>query len=151
MNMPRIHPLPAPKPVFEKLDDKQIAELDRLLMHRVEEANKKELKVTETISFEDFCRMDIRIGKIISAEPVPKSSKLLKIIVDIGAEHRQIVAGIAPFYKQEDLVGKEVTVLVNLAPATILGVQSNGMILAAGDTASLLVPVRGVEPGAKIR
>jgi methionyl-tRNA synthetase len=82
---------------------------------------------------------------------VPKSSKLLKIVVDIGAERRQIVAGIAPFYKPEDLIGKEVTVLVNLAPATILGVQSNGMILAAGDTASLLVPLREVEPGAKIR
>jgi methionyl-tRNA synthetase len=151
INKLQTDPLPAPKPVFEKLDDTQIAELEQLLMQRVEEANKKESKMTETISFEDFCRMDIRIGRIISTEPVPKSSKLLKIVVDIGAERRQIVAGIAPFYKPEDLIGKEVTVLVNLAPATILGVQSNGMILAAGDTASLLVPLRDVEPGAKIR
>ena len=149
--MQNTHPLPVPYPVFEKLDDSQIAELDRLLMHRVGEANKKESKVTENISIEDFCRMDIRIGRIISSEPVPKSSKLLKLIVDIGTENRQIVAGIAPFYKPDDLIGKEVAVLVNLAPATIFGVQSNGMILAAGDTASLLVPVREVEPGAKIQ
>lgn len=151
LDLPASGTIPVPQPAFEKLEDPQIGELDRLLRDRVAEAEKRGSKMIEEVSIEEFSRMDIRIGKIISTEPVPKSSKLLKLIVDIGDEHRQIVAGIAPFYKQEELVGKEVTVLVNLAPATIFGVQSNGMILAAGDSASLLVPAREVAPGSKIR
>ncbi|MFZ1897496.1 MAG: methionine--tRNA ligase, partial [Methanoregula sp.] len=79
------------------------------------------------------------------------SSKLLKLQVDIGGETRQIVSGIAQFYKSSELVGKGVIVLTNLAPAKIFGVESNGMILAAGDAASLLTPERPVEPGTKIR
>jgi methionyl-tRNA synthetase len=144
-------PLPTPRPIFEKLDENQIDDLDRLLMKRVEETSQKEAKRPEIVSIDEFCRMDIRIGKIVQAEPVPKSKKLLKLTVDIGTEKRQIVAGIALFYDPKEIIGQEVAVLVNLAPATIFGVESNGMILAAGETASLLVPVRGVEPGTKIR
>ena len=88
---------------------------------------------------------------MLAAESIPKSSKLLKLQVDIGGETRQIVSGIAPFYKPEELVGKDVIVLTNLAPAKIFGVESNGMILAAGDAASLLTPLKPVEPGTKIR
>jgi methionyl-tRNA synthetase len=144
-------PLPVPRPVFEKMDDTRIDELDRLLMKRVESASRKVVKPQEIVSIDEFCRMDIRIGKIVQAEPVPKSKKLLRLIVDIGTEKRQIVAGIAMFYDPGEVVGQEVAVLVNLAPATIFGVESNGMILAAGDTASLLVPMRGVQPGTRIR
>ena len=103
------------------------------------------------VTFEEFQKLDIRTGKVLSAEPVPKSSKLLKLQVDIGTETRQIVAGMQQFYSPEELTGREVVVVTNLAPAKIFGVESNGMILAAGDSASLLVPLRPVEPGSKIR
>jgi methionyl-tRNA synthetase/methionyl-tRNA synthetase C-terminal region/beta chain len=144
------HLLPSPQPLFEKLDDKLIAELDALLTKRVEEASRKPVK-QDIISIEDFSRIEMRIGRVISAEPVPKSKKLLKLQVDLGSEKRQIVSGIAQFYNPGDLPGKLVVVLTNLAPATIFGIESNGMILAAGDSASLLVPLSGVEPGTKIR
>jgi methionyl-tRNA synthetase len=88
---------------------------------------------------------------VLAADPVPKSNKLLKLQVDIGSEQRQIVAGMQQFYKPEELVGRDVVVVTNLAPVKIFGIESNGMILAAGDSASLLVPLKKVEPGTKIR
>ena len=103
------------------------------------------------VSIEEFSRLDIRTGKILSAEPIPKSTKLLKLQVDIGEERRQIVAGIAPFYDPADLIGVPVIVVANLAPAKIFGVESRGMLLAAGDRASLLMPRIEVPPGTKIR
>jgi methionyl-tRNA synthetase len=105
----------------------------------------------EKVTIEEFAKMDIRVGQVIEAEPVKKSNKLLKLQVDIGTEKRQIVAGMAPFYDPGELVGKQVIVVVNLAPAKIFGIESNGMILAAGDEASLLVPLKSVKPGEKIR
>ena len=98
------------------------------------------------VTYEEFQKLDIRTGKVLVAEPVPKSNKLLKLQVDIGNETRQIVAGIQQFYKPDELVGREVVVVTNLEPAKIFGVESNGMILAAGDAASLLgtVPFRGI-------
>jgi methionyl-tRNA synthetase len=143
-------PLPAPRPVFSKLEDDFIGEMDKLLAQRVADAEKKVMK-TETIPFEEFCKLDIRTGKVISAEKVPKSGKLLKLQVDIGGEIRQIVAGMAQFYPPEEMTGKNVVVVVNLQPAKIFGIESNGMILAAGDTASLLIPEKEVPPGTKIR
>jgi methionyl-tRNA synthetase len=142
--------LPVPRPLFEKLDDSLIEEMDGLLQKRVAEAGKKGDRM-DKISIDEFAKMDIRVGKVIEAEPVPKSSKLLKLQVDIGTEKRQIVAGMAPFYAPDELVGKQVIVVVNLAPAKIFGVESNGMILAAGESASLLVPLKPVKPGEKIR
>jgi methionyl-tRNA synthetase len=142
--------IPAPAPLFAKLDEKQIAELDAVLQQRVREANKK-MEKTPMISIEDFSKVEMKTGKVLAAEAIPKSSKLLKLQVDVGGETRQIVSGIAQFYKPEELVGKDVIVLTNLAPAKIFGVESNGMILAAGDAASLLTPLKPVEPGTKIR
>ena len=143
-------PLPVPSPVFSKLEDDFIGEMDRLLAHRVAEAEKKMIK-NEMIPFEEFCKLDIRTGNVVSAEQVPKSNKLLKLKVDIGGEIRQIVAGMAQFYTPEEMTGKSVVVVVNLQPARIFGIESNGMILAAGDTASLLTPEKPVQPGTKIR
>jgi methionyl-tRNA synthetase len=114
------------------------------------EANKKMEKVP-SISIEDFSKIEMKTGTVLAAEAIQKSSKLLKLKVDTGGEIRQIVSGIAQFYKPEELVGKNVVVLTNLAPAKIFGVESNGMILAAGDTASLLAPEKPVDPGTKIR
>jgi len=140
----------APTPLFVKMEEEQVKELDALLQKRVAEANKKTEKIP-MVTFEEFQKLDIRTGKVLSAEPVPKSNKLFKLQVDIGSETRQIVAGMQQFYKPEELVGKDVVVVTNLAPAKIFGVESNGMVLAAGDSASLLVPFRPVEPGSKIR
>jgi len=109
------------------------------------------MEKTPTVSFEEFQKLEIRTGRVLSAEPVPKSNKLLKLMVDIGTEKRQIVAGMQQFYTPGELVGKDVVVVVNLAPARIFGVESNGMVLAAGDAASILVPLKPVEPGSKIR
>jgi len=140
----------APSPLFVKMDEDQVKELDALLQQRVAKANKK-METIPVVTFEEFQKLDIRTGTILSAEPVPKSNKLLKLQVDIGGETRQIVAGMQQFYKPEELVGRNVVVVINLAPAKIFGVESNGMILAAGDSASLLVPLRPVEPGSKVR
>ncbi|MCI0526429.1 MAG: methionine--tRNA ligase subunit beta, partial [Nitrospira sp.] len=105
------------------------------------------------ISIEDFSRLDLRVGKVLSAERVSGSEKLLKLIVDIGAEQRQIVAGMAKRYPPEDLIHKKVIVVVNLKPAKMMGVESQGMILAAGDkeVAALATFLEDVEPGTTIR
>jgi methionyl-tRNA synthetase len=141
-------PLPAPSIIFEKLDEKKIDEFDAALRQRIDALT----AVPDTsISIEEFSKVELKIGKVLVAESVPKSSKLLKLQVGFGTETRQIVSGIAQFYSPDELVGKDVVVVMNLKPAKIFGIESNGMILAAGDEASLLVPLRGVEPGTKIR
>ncbi len=83
----------------------------------------------ETTSFDDFAKMDIRIGTIISAEKMPKSDKLLKLEIDTGIDKRVVLSGIAKYYKPEDIIGQQVTILVNLAPRKMMGIESNGMIL----------------------
>jgi len=108
---------------------------------------------TSALSYEEFARMDLRIAEVLSAEPVPKANKLLKLQIAIGQEKRQIVAGIAQQYKPEELVGKKIVVITNLAPATIRGVESKGMLLAVtdGDRIILLVPEKDAASGAKIK
>jgi len=83
------------------------------------------------ISIDDFAKIDLRVGKIIEAEHIP-GTKLLKLIVDLGNEKRQIISGIADYYKPEDVIGKRVVVVANLKPKKIRGYLSEGMILAAG-------------------
>lgn len=104
------------------------------------------------ITINDFQKLDIRVGKILSAEPIKRSDKLLLLKVDLGTEQRQIVAGIAQYYKPEELVGKEVVVLANLQPRTIMGFISQGMLLAAveDDKPVLLVPDKEVKVGSKV-
>ncbi len=105
------------------------------------------------ITFEDFKKLDIRIGRILLAEKVEGTDKLMRLEIDFGAEKRQVVAGIAEFYQPDQLIGREIPVLVNLEPRTIRGTESNGMILAADDEgkAVLLHPEREVPPGSVIR
>ncbi|MCK4326313.1 methionine--tRNA ligase subunit beta [bacterium] len=106
------------------------------------------------ITFDDFKKLEIRIGKIISAEKVEGADKLLKLEVDLGEEaKRQLVAGIAEYYKPEELIDKETPVLVNLEPRKIRGIESQGMLLAAveGDRPVLLHPDKEVSPGSMIR
>jgi methionyl-tRNA synthetase len=85
----------------------------------------------ERVGIEDFLKLDLRVARVVAAERVPKSRKLLKLEVDLGAERRTLVAGIAEAYEPEALVGRVVGMVANLKPATVMGVESNGMILAA--------------------
>jgi len=109
-----------------------------------------------TISYGDFEKLEIRMGKVVEAERVPGTDKLLKLIVDLGDETRQLVAGIAHTYAPEEVLGRTIPVLANLEPRTIRGVESRGMILCPTDAEGnpvLLVPdpERDVPPGAPVR
>jgi methionyl-tRNA synthetase len=141
--------LPKPHTLFSKIDDDKTRDLEKILKRRVELAKMKE-KGAELISIDDLARMDLRTARVLSAEPIKGSKKLLKLIVDLGYEKRQVVAGIAPFYKPEELVGTDIVIVANLQPVKLMGVESRGMLLAAGEEASLLIPKRSVEPGTRI-
>ena len=106
----------------------------------------------ENINFEEFQKIDLRVGKIIEAEKIEGTDKLLKLKVDLGEEERQLVAGIAKFYQPEDLIGKEIVVVANLEPKTLRGVESQGMLLAADVEGKpvLLKPDEEVPPGTKV-
>ncbi len=105
------------------------------------------------ITFEDFQKLDIRIGKITEAEKVEGADKLLKLQVDIGSEKRQLVAGIAEFFDPANLIGKQIPILVNLEPKALRGIESQGMILVAeaGGEFALLTPEKEVPPGSRVR
>lgn len=107
----------------------------------------------ETINFEDFKKLDIRIGKIISAEKVEGSDKLLKLEVDFGEEKRQIIAGLAQFYAPEALVGKQCPFAYNLAPRMLKGLESQGMILCPSDNGNpvLLHPDKEIPSGSTVK
>ena len=104
------------------------------------------------ISFSDFQKLDLRVGTIKTAEAVPGSDKLLKLVVDLGSEERRLVAGIAKAYTPGNLIGKQIVVLTNLEPRTLMGVESQGMLLAGDVNGApiLLMPDKEVTPGAKI-
>ena len=110
------------------------------------------VEIKEIINYKDFMKLDIRIGKILSAEKVINSEKLLKIIFDFGDFQRQIIAGIAMKYSAEELIGKQMPVIVNLEPRLIMGLNSQGMILAVGsmDVDSLLFPSESVSNGSLV-
>jgi methionyl-tRNA synthetase len=116
------------------------------------QAEKKKEDLANRVSMKDFQKLDLRVGTIKSVEPVAGSKKLLKILLDIG-EERTIVAGLAGLYSEADLVGKQVVVVANLEPATLMGVESNGMVLATEDKSGvhLLAPDALTRPGSKVR
>ncbi len=107
----------------------------------------------ENINFEEFQKIELKVAKVIQAERIEESEKLLKLQIDLGGEKRQIVAGVAKFYQPEDLVGKEIVVVANLEPRMIFGLKSQGMLLAADVNGKpvLLKPDEEVPPGTKIR
>ncbi len=150
------HTLGEPKLLFEKIEDEVIAAQIRKLNDKknaMELASQPVEPAKPEISFDDFSKMDIRIGKINTAERVEKSKKLLRLQVDTGLDVRTVMSGIAEYFSPEELVGKQVTILVNLAPRKIMGVESQGMILMATDkdgTLRLLQPTEPVSPGSKI-
>ncbi len=107
----------------------------------------------DSIGIEDFMKVDLRVGKIVSAERVEKSEKLIKLKVDIGAETRQVVAGIGKSYAPEELAGKHVVIVANLKPAKLMGEESQGMLLAASNAEglSLITLDREIKPGSKVK
>lgn len=105
------------------------------------------------ITYDDFAKLELRVATVLAAERVEKSEKLLKLQLDVGElGNRQIVAGIGKVYQPEDLVGTQIIIVANLEPRALMGIESHGMLLAAGgqEGASLLRPERPVPPGSKI-
>jgi methionyl-tRNA synthetase len=135
------HEVNEPTILFAKINDRkdksrlEIIERQKAKLEEVLKAEKAKQRapIKETITFEDFTKLDIRSGTVLTAEPIKKAKKLLKLTVDIGLETRTIVSGIAQQFKPEEVVGKRVTLLVNLAPRTMRGVESQGMILMVED------------------
>lgn len=143
--------------LFEKIEDETIqAQVDKLLATKVANAvaNKKATPAKENINFEDFMKMDIRVGTIIDAEKVAKTKKLLKLTIDTGIDQRTVVSGIAEHYQPEEVIGKQVSILVNLEPKNLKGIESQGMILMAEDAdgkLSFVSPDKQIKTGSEIR
>ena len=132
--------------LFERIDDSAIqAQIDRL--HKNAAANalpteQKELNAKPDISFEHFDAIDLRVVTILQAERIPKTKKLLKLLVDIGTEQRTVVSGIAEYFTPESLIGRKVSMILNLAPRNIKGVESHGMLLFAKNKKGELIPIQ---------
>ena len=143
--------------LFPRLDiEKEVAELEQLFSGNVEtkeEVKEETLTHKEEITIDDLDKVELRVGKIVSCEKHPKADRLLVSQVKLGPETRQIVSGIAKWYKPEEMVGKEVIVVCNLKPVKLRGVESQGMILAAGDDGDdLLIPTTtGAKDGCEVR
>lgn len=106
------------------------------------------------VTIDDFAKLDLRIVKVLEATPMEGSEKLLKLLVDIGGETRQILSGIGKSYQPEDILNKQLIAVVNLEPRKMMGEESQGMILATGDditNITLISPIKEVEPGSTIR
>lgn len=135
--------------LFERIEDATIEkQVQKLLDTKIANAQSAgpELKpLKDTITYDDFVKIDIRTGTILEAEAVPKTKKLLKLTIDTGIDKRTVVSGIAEYYKPEDIVGKQVSILVNLAPRNLRGIESQGMILMAEDNEGKLCFVSPTE------
>jgi methionyl-tRNA synthetase len=144
------------KQVEEEEINKQLIRLDEIKKANIQQApitqSLQELK--PHIHYEDFEKLDLRVGKVVEAEKVPKADKLLKLTVDLGFEKRTILSGIAEYYQPEELLGKLVTVVANLAPRKIRGIESQGMLLMAGNDFGKLFsvgPEQDIEPGSVVK
>ncbi len=128
-----------PTPLFARLDvEAKLAELEAD-MAQPQEACVEIEPYKDAVSFDDFEKLDIRVGKVVVCEKVPKSSKLLRFELEVGSERRQILSGIANYYKPEDLIGKNVLFIANFPPRKMMGLESNGMILSAEYDGKLVV------------
>ncbi|NQV01457.1 MAG: methionine--tRNA ligase subunit beta, partial [Bacteroidia bacterium] len=158
------HQLAKPELLFEKIDDKTIEkQIQKLLNTRQGNADAVQpplsvepplMAALPEITYDDFSKLDIRAGTILEAEVVPKTDKLLKLKVDSGLDQRTIVSGIAQYFKPEDLIGKRVTILINLAPRKLRGIESQGMILTAENpdgTLYFITPDEGAVDGASVK
>ncbi|MCX6360630.1 MAG: methionine--tRNA ligase [Armatimonadetes bacterium] len=161
--LPAAAALPAPAPLFPRIQEAPAAAAQPAAVKPA--AQPKEKPVTEapapapapegpaTITYDDFAKVELRVARVLAAERIPKADKLLKLTVDLGTEQRTILAGIAEMYEPEEVAGKQVVIVANLAPRKMRGIESQGMILAA-DTegqAILLQPETEVPAGARVR
>ena len=151
------HPLGKAELLFEKIEDSVIeAQVQKLLDTKKanEEANYKAKPIRENIEFDDFMKLDIRVGTVLECTKVPKADKLLQFRIDDGLEKRTIVSGIAQHYKPEELVGKQVCFIANLAPRKLKGIVSEGMILSAENfdgKLAVITPEKEVKPGSEVK
>ncbi len=160
--LPLNQTLNPPKILFRKIEEEEIQQEIEKLHHLSQEAEKKKRgeveksiplqPLKEAVTIDEVRKLDLRAGVIKEAQVIPKSKKLLKLTVDIGLETRTIVAGIAQSYKPEELIGKHVTIVANLQPSTLMGVESQGMLLAAQglESLQLLTLPTSIQPGASI-
>ncbi|PSR06169.1 MAG: methionine--tRNA ligase subunit beta, partial [Bacteroidetes bacterium SW_10_40_5] len=141
--------------LFEKIEDATIQQQRQKLSNRAPEKQAPEQQpIKEEVNFDDFTKLDIRTGKIMDAEKIPKANKLLKVKVDIGVEKRIVVAGIAQQYEPQDIIGQRVSILANLAPKKLKGVESHGMMLMAEDkegNLTFLQPADDLPVGSVVR
>ena len=154
--VPDVIEIGKPELLFEKIEDSVV----EAQIKKLEDAKQKNIldnwqpaQIKETVEFPVFEKMDIRVGKVLECEKVPKADKLLKFKIDDGQGGRTIVSGIAKFYNPEDLIGKEVCFIANFAPRKLKGVESQGMILSAEDADGRLVvigPTGEVRPGSSV-
>ncbi len=136
--LPEGHHLNDPVLLFEKIEDSLVAAQVEKLTHSRIKNEKLDQKIEvekqkEVIAYDEFMKLDIRIGEILEAEAIPKSNKLLKLKIDTGIDQRTVVSGISKHYKPEEIIGEKITMLVNLAPRKIMGIESQGMILMGED------------------
>ena len=143
----------AAEPLFVRLDpEKKLAELEAELAPQPKEEKVEIAPFKENVTIDDFGKLDIRVGKVVVCEKVPKSSKLLRFELEVGSERRQILSGIAKYYKPEDLIGKNVLFIANFPPRKMMGYESNGMILSAEHDGKLVVTstLDDIQSGAEI-
>lgn len=141
----------AAEPLFARIDAEQkLKELEDELMPKEEKIEIEPYK--ENVTIDDFDKLDIRVGKVVVCEKVPKSSKLLRFELEVGSERRQILSGIAKYYEPEDLIGKNVLFIANFPPRKMMGYESNGMILSAEHDGKLVVTstLDDIQSGAQI-
>jgi methionyl-tRNA synthetase len=150
--IPQSFELGEASPLFPRIEDKIIAEQIEKLYANSLVNNQPRIKHKETIEYDDFQKLELRVAQITAAEPVPKSDKLLKLKAIIDREERTVVAGIAKSYNPENLVGKKVVMLLNLKPRKIFGNESQGMILAASenDNLTLIIPEKDIPSGSEV-
>ena len=155
--LPAGHQLGKAELLFEKIEDSVIeAQIQKLLDTKKanEEANYQAKPIRENITFDDFTKLDIRVGTVLECTKVPKADKLLQFRIDDGLEKRTIVSGIAQHYKPEELVGKQVCFIANLAPRKLKGIVSEGMILSAENwdgSLAVITPEKAVKPGSEVK
>ncbi len=151
------HELGKSELLFEKIEDETIEkQIQKLLDTKKSNAENVEVKVApqkENIEFDDFTKCDIRVGTVLECQKVPKTDKLLQFLIDDGMKKRTIISGIAAFYNPEELIGKQVCFIANLAPRKLKGILSEGMILSAENadgSLSLITPSKEVNPGSQV-
>ena len=139
------------KPLFQRIDkEKEMNEIEVIAAPSETKSTLDVPEIRETVDADTFFKVDLRVGRVLEAERVPKSDKLIKMKVDIGLEHRTIVGGIGKAYEPADLLNRLVVVVANLAPRKLMGIESHGMLLAASDNASkpyLVAPSDDAQPG----